>query len=208
MGDVTSIDQAKPGKRKRTGHLPARKSQATAHLPEGATRAEARRAGRLTKAKRRSDVLTLATAGHTADRIAELLTVKYEGEGLGGITARSVEGTIHKALEDWKETDSANVESVRAMQLHRLDTLLTAISAKAMEGNLKAVDRVLRLEALRSKIAGTEAPRRLEVSGKLSLGLDQAEVEREEEAWRAAGSDDLLELTPGDPSPPDPDDSK
>lgn len=190
--NVTSIADARKDARRRRGDQvvpPERRSQATKHLPADATRAEARRAGKVTRAKRRSDVLTLAVAGHTVEKIAEVLTEKYKGEGLAGITGRSVEITINHALEEWKARDAGNVEQVRAMQLTRLDAMLAAISTDALKGNLKAVDRVLRLEALRAKIAGTEAPRRLEVSGSIALGVEEAEIERGEQAWLEAGGD-------------------
>lgn len=195
-GTVTPITDA-TGKRRRRGDEvvpPERRSQATAHLPDDATRNEVRRAGKLTRAKRRTDVLTLATAGHTPDHIAATLSAKYESEGHGKITAKSVEGIIRKALIEWQERDEAAVESVRAMQLARLDDLLPAVYLEAKKGKLKALDRVLKLEQLRARIAGTEAPRRLELNAHLSLGLDPAEVEREEAAWRAAGGDDVIDV--------------
>lgn len=196
-GTVTPITEA-PTRRRSGDEIvpPERRSQATAHLPDDATRSDTRRAGKVSRAKRRTDVLALATAGYPADRIATTLTEKYEGEGLGKITAKSVESIIRKALIEWQERDEANVESVRALQLARLDDLLAAVYRPAKEGKLKALDRVLKIEQLRSRIAGTEAPRKLELSGRLSLGLDREEIEREEAAWRAAASDDVIDLPP------------
>lgn len=198
-GNVTPIDKAKSARPERRGDRvapPEKRSEKAQHLPPDATRSQVRRAGRVTAAKRRSDVLTLAVAGHTAAAIADTLTAKYKGEGLAGVSQRSVEVTINKALEEWRASDTANIENVRQMQLARLDQVLAKLYPKALEGHLKTVDRVLKLEQLRSKIAGTEAPRRLEVSGNIGLGVSKEEVEREEQAWLAAGgkSDDVIEL--------------
>jgi hypothetical protein len=136
--------------------------------------------------------------------IADTLTEKYKNEGLAGITPGSVEMLINGALEEWKARDASNVEAVRAMQLTRLDAMLAAISTEALKGNLKAVDRVLRLEALRAKIAGTEAPRRLEVSGSIALGVEEAEIERGEQAWLEAGGDDVIDVEVFEESSVDP----
>ncbi len=191
-GKVTPIDKAKSARPERRGDRvvpPERRSEKAQHLPPDATRSQVRRAGRVTAAKRRSDVLTLAVAGHTPTAISETLTQKYQSEGLAGVSQRSVETTINKALEEWRASDAANIENVRQMQLARLDQLLATLYPKAREGHLKTVDRVLKLEQLRSKIAGTEAPRRLEVSGNIGLGLSKEEVEREEQAWLDSGGD-------------------
>lgn len=207
-GTVTPISEARKAAKRRRGSQvapPEKRSQAVQHLPPEATRAEARRAGKVTRAKRRSDVLTLAVAGHTLEKIAEVLTEKYKAEGLAGITDKSVESIINDALEEWKARDAGNVEAVRSMQLTRLDAMLAAISKEALKGNLKAVDRVLRLEALRSKIAGTEAPRRLEVSGSIALGVEEAEIERGEQAWIEAGGDDVIDVEVLEESDVDPD---
>ena len=200
-GKVTPIDKA----RTRRGDQvvpPEKRSEKARHLPPDATRSQVRRAGKVTAAKRRSDVLTLAVAGHPPAAIAETLTAKYKAEGLSGVSQRSVEITINKALEEWRASDASKIENVREMQLARLNQLLTKLYPKALgadgQPHLKTVDRVLKLEQLRSKIAGTEAPRKLEVSGSIGLGLDPKEIEREEQAWLASGGSDVIDVDPRD----------
>jgi hypothetical protein len=192
-GSGTVIDLRPPGGRERQkgrGDEPMKhRSQAVEHLPEGATRAEGYRAGKVTRAKRRTDVLALAVAGYSADQIAEQLSEKYVGQGMSRITKRAVQNTINKALTEWREQDSAKIENVRAMQLARLEEVLSGIYLKARKGDLGAVDRVVRLEALRAKIAGTEAPRRIDFKGEMDHRISPQEVEREEKAWLSAGGD-------------------
>lgn len=208
-GTVTPIDKhRRPSTAsKRRGDQvvpPERRSQTTSHLPADATRAELRRAGKVVRAKRRADVLTLAAAGHHPEQIADTLAERYAEKGLTPLSKGSVERIINDALTDLRESDLANIEAVRAMQLARLDAWLRAISTKVAEGNLKAIDRALKIEALRAKIVGTEAPKQLEVSGTIALGVDRAEVERGERAWLESGGD-VIDVDPADVEEVDPD---
>jgi hypothetical protein len=203
-GTVTPIDSRRPGSSsKRRGDQvvpPERRSQNTSHLPADATRADVRRAGKVVRAKRRADVLTLAAAGHHPEAIAEQLADRYTSQGLAAITKGSVERIINDTLTDLRESDLSKIDAVRTMQLSRLDRALQAIGTKVAEGNLKAIDRMLKIEALRAKIAGTEAPKKLEVTGSIALGVEQEEVERGERAWLEAGGPDVdvIDVDPAD----------
>jgi hypothetical protein len=174
---------------------PEDRGQAVQHLPDDATRAEVARAGKVTRAKRRHDVLQLAVAGLGPEEIAERLSESYEKQGLQQITKPAVEGIIRSTLTTWRESDLQRIENVRALQLQRLDRAMEVLWLKVLDGNLKAHDRYYRLEALRAKIAGTEAPRRMEVSGSIGLHADQEAVQREEEAWKSSADNGLIEGT-------------
>lgn len=157
---------------------------------------ELRNAGRVQRAQRRNRVLALAAAGATNVRIAELL----------GLSEQGVSSIILRSLEKYAESDLQKVENVRAMQLQRLDRMLTSIWPKVEEGNLKAIDRALRIEVQRAKIAGTERPTQHEHEHHHTVDpieVDAGEVARLERAWKGTAVDATAieisaELEPGD----------
>lgn len=194
--------------RKRRGDQvlpPEQRGAAVRHLPPDATRSQVRRAGKVSRAKRRHDVLRLAIGGMEPQEIADELTKLYANEDppLQAVSKQAVDAIIRRSLEEWKSADLAQIENVRSLQLRRIDEAMRSIWLKVQDGNLKAIDRYRGLEALRAKIAGTEAPRRVHHEGQIDhrLAQDQDEAQREEEAWMASrpveGS--ARELQPGEP---------
>ena len=138
------------------------------------------RAGMIAKAQRRQRVLALAAAGASNARIAELV----------GSSERGVSQIINNQLRRYQASDRAKIETVRAQQLDRLDRMLVSIWSKVEEGNFRAIDRALRIEQLRSRIAGTdqgEAERTGDGDGRhVHFHLaDPAEVARMQESWAA-----------------------
>lgn len=198
MSDIPSIEDARKRRGEKKRNLPAKQTP----LPplqdgRGAPPAEREPTGKLAVAKRRSDVLALAVAGADPPRIAEVLTKRYEQKGWKGIKPSTVQSIVNKALTDLHETDIATIEKVRTLQLARLDDLLQTLYPKMRDPKvnentkLRITDRILRIERLRAKIAGTEAPRKLELSGTLALGVDPEQVKREEQAWLDSGGDTI-----------------
>jgi hypothetical protein len=151
------------------------------------TVAQRTRSGKVTRAARRHDVITLKAGGYSDEEIAEILTTRYKQEGGRGISRSSVTRIVNNWLESLRTADEALVDNVRALQLHRIDQLTAALSEKALAGNLKSIDRMIRLEYLRARIAGTEAPRKLQVGGQIEHTISPEEIERERRAWAAAG---------------------
>ena len=113
-----------------------------------------------------------------------------------------------------QEADAGMIEQVRTLQLHRLDDLLQKLypklnQEKLSEANrLRIVDRILRIERLRAKIAGTEAARKIDVGVTVNLIEDPEEVKREQEAWANSGGDvidvpdsDIEDITPAELAP-------
>lgn len=144
------------------------------------------RSGRLTRAQKRNKILALRAAGGTLEQIAEVLTRQgYKTSAAG------VQTILSNALEALREDDLANVEQVRALQLDRLDRMVAKVWPRVLEGNLKAVAEVRAIEQLRARIAGTEAPRKVEHSGVVSHQVSQEEVKQLEKAWIDSTAEDL-----------------
>lgn len=192
MTDVIDIKDRRKGKRtlpEKPRTLPALQDGKHPAAPEPEP------TGKLAAAKRRSEVLALAFAGADPPRIAEVLTERYTKKGWRPIKTTTVQRIVNEALTEMQEADSSTIEQVRTLQLARLDDLLQKLYPKVTkEGvnestRLRIVDRILRIEKLRARIAGTEAPRKVEGSLKLSLDVDQEEVDRDEQAWLNSGGD-------------------
>lgn len=153
---------------------------------EGAARLPA--SGRLSRAELRHKVLTIMLSGATIEECAKAL----------GVTKRRVSSVINRTLEAWREEDRSKIENVREMQLKRIDRMVRALWNKAIgvnadgslsEPSLKAIGEIRKLEALRARIAGTEAPKKVEVAGELGFHLVKEETDQLEKAWVNAGGD-------------------
>lgn len=163
------------------------------------------RAGRPTNrvraAQLRHQVMNLVVAGATERQIAEAL----------GISERRVASIISKTLDRWLERDHRVVEKVREIQLARIDALVSKLWPAATgapeyengpprQPNLKAIDRITRLEALRARIAGTEAARKIDVSGELGIHITSEQADALDRTWVGTGGDvidgTLAELDP------------
>lgn len=188
MGDVTPIS---PDERRRQTALH------NAHAPDGK---RGRPQGRVSRAQRRHRVVRMMLAGASELEIAQALDMRPSG----------VSKIVTGLLEEWESQDKAAVEALRELQLQRLDRLLQAVWPDAIgidpQGNrktvnLKAVDRALKIEALRARIAGTEAPRKVDLSGDFTFAMSVEEAEDLDRAWVDSGGEVLeghaVELPPG-----------
>jgi hypothetical protein len=96
---------------------------------------------------RRNAAVSLAAAGHGYDQIAAM--VGYANRG----TAWRV---VQEALRD---RVVEQVDELRELERHRLDSLQAAFWEPAMRGDAKAADRVLKIMAQRSRLLGLEVQR-------------------------------------------------
>lgn len=170
-------------------------------LPERRRRPDDRPSRRpSTKVKRaveRQQVIQLLLGGASRVEIATALN----------LTPARVSTITMQILEDWEAAEQGAVEKVRALQLARLDRLErahwgAAIGQVVENGavrqtapSLKATEAILKIEQLRARIAGTEAPRKMEVSGSVGFHLDAAEIERADRAWLESGGDVTVDAT-------------
>lgn len=82
------------------------------------------------------------------------------------IDKRQVEQAVKNALSS---SGQESAQELRALEAQRLDRLFRAIWSRAMQGDVKAVDRCLRIIALRAEMFGLNAPSKaqLEITGSI-----------------------------------------
>ncbi len=104
--------------------------------------------------KREADALELRLGGATYEQIAGRLGYKNRSSA-----QRAVLRVLGKLI------CTEDVESLRQLELERLDRLLLGIWSAAVRGNAKDIDRVLKILERRARILGIDAPERRELSG-------------------------------------------
>lgn len=93
-------------------------------------------------------VVSLRLAGHTFPAIAELL----------GKPKGSVHRAFVRAFEVHKAQMAEDVADLRALEVARLDRMLSAIAARVEKGDDKAIDRALKIGERRARLLGLDAP--------------------------------------------------
>ena len=106
---------------------------------------------------RQAEALTLRATGMTYERISQELDYRAPSSAF-----RAVESAVKKTLQE-------PADELRTLELARLDSLQSGLWDKAMGGNLKAVDRVLRIMARRAALLGLDAPIKKEITGDVTL---------------------------------------
>lgn len=95
--------------------------------------------------------LELRRAGMTYDQIAERIGYK---------SAAAVYTLVKDALD---KSMQEPIEDVRRLEIDRLDRLELAVWPKAMNGDLGAADRILKIAERRARLLGLDAPSKQEV---------------------------------------------
>lgn len=112
-----------------------------------------------------------ARAINISERREQAIQYRRAGLSLRAIAARlDVDvATIHEDIkvmmaESIKENVN-NAEQMRTLELERLDNMLLSIQSQVLKGDLKAIDRALRISEQRSKLLGLFMPIKQEVTG-------------------------------------------
>lgn len=118
------------------------------------------------QAARRVEALSLRIAGFSHSQIAERL----------GISPQGVSDLISRSLD---LAENRSVDEMRALEGARIDRAQSAIWAKVLEGDLKAVEAYTRLSARRSKLFGLDAPTRIDMTLSVKQEMEMALKELE-----------------------------
>ena len=109
--------------------------------------------GKLRTAKLEAECLRLRLNGLTHREIAARL----------GIAPSTAYKRVRHALDDVNRQNAEEAENLRTLEMLRLDELQNALWEKAVDGDDKAIGRILMIMERRAKLLGLDAPRRREV---------------------------------------------
>lgn len=146
--------------------------------------------GELEVVEQRHRVLRLVRRGGTAESVAEMLT-KQGHE----ITPQIVRRIVKRHLEKMHVEDALTVEELRAQENARLDEVMRILYERVLSGDMRAIDRFIRLSARRAKLNGLDAPTRVDLGageGLRALGLDADTIQAATEAFKTAFRDDEI----------------
>ena len=146
--------------------MASRRSSASRYAPSSEQLAKERHA------------LELRQAGIDYATIADQVGISDKGEAY-----RYVQKALKRTLEP-------AASSLRELEAARLDRLQAAVWTSAIRGDLKAVDRVLRISDQRARLLGLNAPLKTE----LTVAIDQQQAHMLLTAIRGILGD--LQLTP------------
>jgi hypothetical protein len=94
-------------------------------------------------------------------------------------------GARKAVLRALETTLQEPAQELRTLECERLDQLLFAVWSDALEGDVRAVDRVLRIMDQRAKLLGLNAPTRVDVDQTVTVDPSEIEVVRLVREWRA-----------------------
>jgi hypothetical protein len=107
---------------------------------------------------------------HTAEGRREAMQLYLAGVDLATIAtqlhyadASAAKKAIDRAFADSIDRAHADIDALRAVAIARYDRLQSAFWGKALKGDTKAADIVLRVMKDRGRIEGTEVPTRINV---------------------------------------------
>jgi len=115
---------------------------------------------------RRSFVLAARRGGATYARIADLAVEHFGIDNLpAGWDERYAYKDVMRELDKYRNGLKEDAESIRFVELERLDALFVQAYRQATEGNLQAIDRCLRIMERRSSLLGLDKPVEVFVGG-------------------------------------------
>lgn len=118
---------------------------------ERESRKQEARQKRLVAAANRAKAVELRKLGMSYEAIGNKL----------GMTRQSAHAAVTKAMREIREKTETDAETVRTMELEKLDAIEMAMWPGAKNGNHLAADRVLKAMERRAKILGLDAPQKV-----------------------------------------------
>ena len=110
---------------------------------------------------RKKEALQLRLEGKTYTEIAEHM----------GKSVSTVHGYVTGSLAEVTKEDAQQLRDVEAA---RLDALQHAIWDKAIDGDLSAIDRVIKIIDRRARLLGLDAPQQVAVNNGMDVDIDAA----------------------------------
>lgn len=119
--------------------------------------------------ERRQRALSYRKAGASYRSIAAQVAIDLNCSYSLGQAYRDVS----EALSELSSNARLEAESLRELELARLDTATEAIASKVQKGDLLAIDRWLRISESRRRLLGLDAPIQIQVEERVEAELEQ-----------------------------------
>ncbi|TDC28494.1 hypothetical protein E1211_27815 [Micromonospora sp. 15K316] len=117
--------------------------------------------------ERRRKAISLKLAGLSWQAVADQLGYRSRGAACQDVS---------RALEQYRRDEAQQVEMLRHVEGERYDRLQAAFWPKALQGDPKSADVILKVMAGRSKLFGLDAPAKVQHSGQVAtyqiVGVD------------------------------------
>lgn len=110
---------------------------------------------------KQAKALELALAGASYEQIAKACGYQHRSSAMR---------IVKLAIKKWSPIDSADAEAMRDVELARLDRLQAAHWSKALKGDHRSTEMILRIMRRRSLLIGLDAA--LKVDATISADLD------------------------------------
>jgi hypothetical protein len=105
-------------------------------------------AEKLIEQEKRKTVLTLRKAGYSYREIQEQ----------SGVSKSRAQHYVSDSLDQYREENKESTQELVEIENARLDAALRSIWPQVASGNLKAIDRFLKISDRRAKLLGLDAP--------------------------------------------------
>jgi len=115
-------------------------------------------------ADRRRKVAANIQAGLSQAQIADAL----------GVSRPTVHRDVQALIREWKAGGGRTIETYVALENSPLDRMLNVIWPDVLNGNLQAIDKMLRIMERRAKLLGLDAPTRVDAR---YANMDDQELE-------------------------------
>lgn len=110
-------------------------------------------------AERRRFVLELRKQGINYRQIADAAVSKFGAAVLpAGWDERYAYKDVARALEQIRTETAESADSIRTLELERLDRLMVALWPRASRADEHAIDRILKIMQRRAQLVGLDAP--------------------------------------------------
>lgn len=116
-------------------------------------------------------------AANALDRQQEALELRKSGASFAaiartlGVSTTQAYNDVEAALAEAVNRNVGKADELRQLELQRLDEVFFGIYQRAVGGELKAVDRLLRISERRAKLLGLDAPQALDLGDGVPLNI-------------------------------------
>jgi hypothetical protein len=116
--------------------------------------------------ERRIAAMELRLSGATFEKIAAAMHVQFPGRLPKNYDKRQAWQDVNRELEKLTARRVKAAEQLLQLELERLNKLQVKLWVRAQDGDLKAMDRLLKIIERRSRLLGLDAPVKADVTSK------------------------------------------